>query len=76
MPAEEIKSGSQVVSEFVKSLQGDETIDVDTLGALRDLFQSGILSKIRLLDALEALRAKPIAQDTGPMSGKDASGDD
>ena len=57
MPAEKIKSGSQVVSEFVKSLQGDETIDKDTLGALRDLFQTGKLSKIRLLDSLEALRA-------------------
>ena len=76
MSAEEIKSGPQVVSEFVKSLQGDETIDTDTLSALHDLFQSGMLSKIRLLDALEALRTKPIAQDTGSVSGKDPLGDD
>jgi hypothetical protein len=49
MPSEEIKSGSQVVSEFLELLQGDQNIDGDTLDALRNLFKTQKLTKTRLL---------------------------
>ena len=75
MASEEIKSGTQVVSEFLASLQGDATIDTGTLGAVHDLFETGKLNRTQLLNALEALRAKAVAQDAGGP-GADASGHD
>lgn len=62
MASENIKSGSEVVKEFLDSLQDDGAIDADTLAAVYDLFKTGKLSRIRLLRALEALRASAIAQ--------------
>jgi len=62
MASKEIKTGTQVVSEFLESLQGHETIDADTLGALHHLFKTGKLNKTQLLNALEPLRAKTVAQ--------------
>lgn len=62
MSSEDIKSGSEVVSEFLDSLHGDEAIDADTLTAVHELFKTGKLSRTRLLRALEKLRASDIAQ--------------
>lgn len=76
MGSENIKLGSDVVSEFLDSLQGDEAIDADTLAAVHNLFKTGKLSRIRLLHALEALRASPIAQGNNAASEGDAPGDD
>jgi hypothetical protein len=63
MASEVIKSGPQVVSEFLDSLQGDESIDKDTLSAVHELFEAGKLTKTRLLNSLEALRAGMAAKD-------------
>lgn len=74
MASEEIKTGSQVVSEFLESLQGDESVDAATLGAIRELFKAGKLSKTQVLKSLETLRTKAIAQDVGtPTQGASAS---
>ena len=75
MASEEIKTGTQVVSEFLESLQGDESIDADTLGAVCDLFKTGKLSKMQLLKSLEVLRVKAVVPDTGTI-GDDASAHD
>jgi hypothetical protein len=72
MASEEIKTGTQVVSKFLESLQGDETIDADTLGVVHQLFKTGNLKKTQLLNALEAVRAKAIA----PSAGADAADHD
>ena len=76
MGSEDIKLGSDVVSEFLDSLQGDEAIDADTLAVVHNLFKTGKLSRIRLFLALEALRASPIAQGNNAPSEGDAPGDD
>ena len=57
MGSEDIKTGSEVVTDFLESLQGDESIDADTLSVLWDLFESGRLSKTQILKSLEAVRA-------------------
>lgn len=76
MGSGDIKSGSAIVSEFLDSLQGDEAIDADTLTAVRDLFKTDKLSRIRLLGALEAKRANAIAQRNPTVSQADAPGND
>lgn len=63
MAPEDIKYGPQVVSEFLDSLQGDESIDKDTLSAVYELFEAGKLTRTRLLNSLEALRAGRAAKD-------------
>ncbi len=76
MGSEDIKSGSEVVSEFLDSLQGDQAIDADTVAAVHDLFKTGKLSRFRLSSALERLRASAIAQGNNAASVGDAPGDD
>lgn len=75
MASEDIKTGSEVVSEFLESLQGDESIDADTLDALRDLFKLGKLSKTQLLKSLELLRNK-VAVPDAELPGGDTPGHD
>lgn len=66
MSSEEIKSGTQVVTDFIESLQGDETIDAATLNATRDLFKQGKLSKTQLLKVLDVLRTKAVQDAREP----------
>lgn len=75
MASDQIKSGVEVVSDFLESLQGDKDIDADTLGAARELFDAGKLTKTRLQNSLDALRAAAIAGGDDPAA-KDASGND
>lgn len=51
-----IKSGTDIVNEFLKSLEGDSDIDADTLDAVRHLVSSESLTFTRLLQRLEELR--------------------
>jgi hypothetical protein len=76
MDSKIIKSGFEVVREFLDSLRGDKTIDADTLAAVHDLFETGKLSRTRLLVALEALRVSAIAQRNSTPSEGDVPGDD
>ena len=66
MSSEEIKSGTQVVTDFIESLQGDETVDAPTLNATRDLFKLGKLNKTQLLKALDALRTRAVQDAREP----------
>jgi hypothetical protein len=68
MTSEDIKSGSQVISELLDSLQGDQDIDAGTLIAVRELFEAGTLSRTRLLSSLAPLRtdAVPLATNAAP----------
>jgi hypothetical protein len=72
MTSEDIKSGSQVISELLDSLQGDRDIDAATLTAVRELFEVGALSRTRLLSSLAALRtdAVALAANAAPDVGK------
>lgn len=65
MHSEEIRTGSQVVSEFLESLQGEKDIDDATLAALRDLFKTQKLTKTRLLKTLGEQREKAVAREAG-----------
>ncbi len=62
MSSEDIKSGSQVISEFLVSLQRDENIDAGTLTAVRELFAVGKLSKTHLLNSLATLRTDAVSR--------------
>ncbi len=75
MASDQIKSGVEVVTDFLESLQGDKDIDADTLGAVRELFDAGKLTKTRLQNSLDELRATAIAGGGDP-GAKDAPGDD
>jgi hypothetical protein len=72
MASEEIKTGSQVVTEFLESLQEDLNVDGATLAALRELFKTQKLTKTRLLRVLEEQRAKAVVMESAP-SGQEAS---
>ena len=76
MSSEKIKSGSQVVSDFLKSLQDSSDMDPDTLASVRTLFKEGKLTKTRLIGSLEALRTTAIAQRANSASHNDNDGDD
>lgn len=76
MASEQFKSGSQIVSEFLDSLQGNNAVDARTLAAIRDLFEAGRLTKTRLLNALEALRVDAIAEGNLVAPDEDTSSDD
>ncbi|MEJ2378389.1 MAG: hypothetical protein P8Y71_24395 [Pseudolabrys sp.] len=75
MASDQIKSGVEVVTDFLESLQGDKDIDADTLHAVRELFDAGKLTKTRLQNSLDELRATAIARGGDP-GAKDAPGDD
>jgi len=72
MSSENIKSGSQVISGLLDSLQGDRDIDSDTLTTVRELFEAGALSRTRLLSSLAALRTEVVALavNAGPDVGE------
>jgi hypothetical protein len=72
MASEEIKTGPQVVTEFLESLQGDPAIDGETLVALGELSKAQKLTKTRLLRILEEQRAKAIARESA-SAGPEAS---
>lgn len=64
MTSDDIKSGSQVISEFLDSLQHDQDIDPGTLTAVCELFEAGKLSRTRLLSSLAAFRSDAVALAT------------
>ena len=76
MSSEDIKSGPEVVSEFLDSRHGDEAIDADTLTVVHELFKTGKLSRTRLLHALKELRASAIAQRNHATFEGEARDDD
>jgi hypothetical protein len=53
-----IKSGSEIVSEFLDSLADGASIDSQTLASIRELHKSGNLTRTRLLQSLEEARSR------------------
>ena len=58
-----IKSGTDIVNDFLKSLEGDCDIDADTLEAVRHLVSSESFTFTRLLQRLESLRKAHLEPD-------------
>jgi hypothetical protein len=52
-----IKSGPEIVQEFLDSLNAGDPIDPLTLACIRDLHKSGKLTRTRLLQSLEQARS-------------------
>jgi hypothetical protein len=65
-----IKSGIEIVSEFVDSLEGDTSLDKDTLSSISALQKSGKLTRTRLLQALAAARTGKQATQSEDQSGE------
>jgi hypothetical protein len=59
-----IKSGLEIVSEFVDSLSDGDSIDSQTLASIRELHKSGKLTRTRLLQSLRDLREAFYFYDT------------
>jgi len=53
-----IKSGPEIVSEFLDSLTDGDSIDSQTLASIRELHKSGKLTRTRLLQFLEEARSR------------------
>ena len=68
MSPEEIKSGVEVISDFLTSLKSKNEVDPLTLDTIRALFEANKLSKAQLLRALEATREKAINQSSSKKS--------
>jgi len=52
-----IKSGPEIVQEFLDSLNASDSIDPLTLACIRDLHKTGRFTRTRLLQALEQARS-------------------
>ena len=60
-----IKSGEEVVSEFLEAIEGNAAVDPDTLSAIQTLRSESKLSKVALLKSLQTHRER------GNTNGKD-----
>jgi predicted house-cleaning noncanonical NTP pyrophosphatase (MazG superfamily) len=56
MVERKVKSGPEIVKEFVESLEKDELLDKSVVEIIKQLHTANNLSKIRLLQALETNR--------------------
>jgi hypothetical protein len=61
-----IKSGPEIVSEFLDSLSEGDSIDSQTLASIRELHNSGRLTRTRLQQSLEEARSR---EGKGASSG-------
>jgi hypothetical protein len=52
-----IKSGPEVISEFLETLEQHESLDPQTVGSIKQLHQTDNQTKVRLLQALERARS-------------------
>jgi hypothetical protein len=62
-----IKSGPEIVTEFLDSLSEGDSIDSQTLASIRELHKSGKLTRTRLLQSLEEARSR---EGKGASSGR------
>lgn len=56
MVERKVKSGPEIVKEFVESLEKDELLDKSVVEIIKQLHTANNLSKTRLLQALETNR--------------------
>ena len=52
-----IKSGLEIVNEFLETLERNESLDAQTVASIKQLQQTGNLTKVRLLQVLEQMRS-------------------
>ena len=57
-PGSDIKSGPQIVTDFVAALKNDSTLDPATVWVLERLVQNNSLTTVNLVRALEQARGK------------------
>jgi hypothetical protein len=53
-----VRSGPEIVSDFVAALREDSTLDPTTVATIEDLLTKGKLTFVNLLKSLEELRGK------------------
>lgn len=63
MAAGKIRSGAEIVKDFVEGLKTDSSLDAGVVGGLSQLLKEGKLTQPRLLQALEAKRKTGTAND-------------
>ncbi|WP_321831863.1 hypothetical protein [Thalassovita sp.] len=73
MTTENIKTATEVITEFLDTQAKDESLDADTVAAVRNLRKDDDLSKVKLLRKLEEVRKAAIKAD---MAGAEEAGDD
>ena len=66
MPSANIKSGDQVIADFLQAAEHDASLHQDVVAAIRKLVTQGKLNKTQLLRSLESLRA---TAEQDPRSG-------
>ena len=53
---ENIKSGKEVLEEFIANIKKNEDLDADIVGLISDLYEEGKVSKTNLLNGLSSIR--------------------
>jgi hypothetical protein len=56
--ASQLRSGPEIVADFVSTLKGDPQLDASTVEAIENLFQDKRLTSTNLLRLLEDARGK------------------
>lgn len=73
MTTENIKTASEVITEFLDTQVKDESLDTDTVAAVSKLRKDDDLSKVKLLRKLEEARKAALKAD---VAGAEEAGDD
>ncbi|ETD89446.1 hypothetical protein [Rhodobacter capsulatus] len=73
MATENIKTASEVITEFLDTQAKDESLDADTVAAVSKLRKEDDLSKVKLLRKLEEARKAAIK---AVVAGAEEAGDD
>lgn len=73
MTTENIKTASEVITEFLHTQAKDESLDTDTVAAVSKLRKEDDLSKVKLLRKLEEARKAALKAD---VAGAEEAGDD
>lgn len=63
MTTENIKTASEVITEFLDTQAKDESLDADTVAAVSKLRKDDDLSKVKLLRKLEEARKAALKSD-------------
>ncbi len=63
MTTENIKTASEVITEFLDTQAKDESLDTDTVAAVSKLRKDDDLSKVKLLRKLEEARKAALKAD-------------
>jgi hypothetical protein len=66
---EPIKSGAEIVADFVERLQADDRINLLTLNTIKELYKTGKFTKTRLLQALELARSTKVEPEKTSTDG-------